>query len=126
MVFHVNRTKWKRQNQLRLEQLRHQASMDKEMLSSNDHNSNTSFRLFFKTIIFVLFFPTLEFPLSMIFVNLFLCCQFTAPTPMTSMTCCPSTSLPSFSPSSSCTFLTSAAAAAAIFRNVGYVHGCPL
>lgn len=28
-----SRTKWKRQNQLRLEQLRHQASVEKEILS---------------------------------------------------------------------------------------------
>lgn len=34
-----DRTKWKRQNQLRLEQLRHQATMDKDLLSPNDHNS---------------------------------------------------------------------------------------
>ncbi|XP_031626135.1 barH-like 2 homeobox protein [Contarinia nasturtii] len=79
------RTKWKRQNQLRLEQLRHQATIDKDILSSTgDHNTATS------------------------------------------MACCPPTSLSSFSAPNSCTFLTSAAAAAAIFRNVGYVHGCPL
>lgn len=33
------RTKWKRQNQLRLEQLRHQATIDKELISSVDHTS---------------------------------------------------------------------------------------
>ncbi|XP_055309429.1 barH-like 2 homeobox protein isoform X2 [Sitodiplosis mosellana] len=80
------RTKWKRQNSLRLEQLRHQATIDKDLLSSSDHNAID----------------------------------------VTSMSCCPTTSLPSFSATNPCTFLTSAAAAAAIFRNVGYVHGCPL
>lgn len=51
LTVRTNRTKWKRQNQLRLEQLRHQASMDKEMLSSSDHNSNMIFYFtrFFKT-----------------------------------------------------------------------------
>lgn len=36
------RTKWKRQNQLRLEQLRHQASMEKELISAADHSSMVS------------------------------------------------------------------------------------
>ncbi|XP_055846413.1 barH-like 2 homeobox protein [Episyrphus balteatus] len=74
------RTKWKRQNQLRLEQLRHQASLEKEF--SSDHANSAT------------------------------------------LGCCP-TSLSSFSSANPCTFLTSAAAAA-IFRNVSYVHGCPL
>ncbi|XP_055715488.1 homeobox protein ceh-1 [Phlebotomus papatasi] len=76
------RTKWKRQNQLRLEQLRHQASMEKDLIGSES--------------------------------------QLAQP----SISCCPTTSLSSFS-QSPCNFLTSAAAAA-IFRNVGYVPGCPL
>lgn len=42
-------------------------------------------------------------------------------TAATSMSCCPTTSLPTFSATNSC-FLTSAAAAAML----GYVHGCPL
>ncbi|XP_037916947.1 homeobox protein ceh-1 isoform X2 [Hermetia illucens] len=75
------RTKWKRQNQLRLEQLRHQASIEKELISS-EHSAAQA-----------------------------------------AMACCPTT-LSSFSPNP-CSFLTSAAAAA-IFRNVSYVHGCPL
>ncbi|XP_037934761.1 barH-like 2 homeobox protein [Teleopsis dalmanni] len=74
------RTKWKRQNQLRLEQLRHQASLEKEFASENGTSN--------------------------------------------ALGCCP-TGLSTFSPSNPCNFLTSAAAAA-IFRNVGYVHGCPL
>ncbi|XP_024080320.1 homeobox protein CHOX-7-like [Cimex lectularius] len=62
------RTKWKRQNQLRLEQLRQQAVVDKE--GGQQQNGD--------------------------------CCT-------------------SFQPP--CTFLSTAAA---IFRNVTYVHGCPL
>ncbi|EAT34920.1 AAEL012881-PA [Aedes aegypti] len=74
------RTKWKRQNQLRLEQLRHQATLEKELINNQEPTAN-------------------------------------------SMQCCP-TSLSSFS-QNPCNFLTSAAAAA-IFRNVSYAHGCPL
>lgn len=100
-------TKWKRQNQLRLEQLRHQATMDKELIPSIDHSSENKMNLFLG--------------------NFFFYCIFTicliAPV---SLSCCPTTSLPSFSASNSCTFLSSAAAAAAIFRNVSYAHGCPL
>ncbi|XP_046670301.1 barH-like 1 homeobox protein [Homalodisca vitripennis] len=66
------RTKWKRQNQLRLEQLRQQASVEKELL----HQPEAS--------------------------------------------CCAPYQTPS---SAACSFLTTAAA---IFRNVTYVHGCPL
>ncbi|KAJ9587032.1 hypothetical protein L9F63_019374, partial [Diploptera punctata] len=69
------RTKWKRQNQLRLEQLRQQASVEKELLHQ----------------------------------------------PESSATCCPT---PYQTPSpATCSFLTTAAA---IFRNVTYVHGCQL
>ncbi|XP_065092695.1 homeobox protein koza [Ochlerotatus camptorhynchus] len=74
------RTKWKRQNQLRLEQLRHQATMEKELINNQEPSAN-------------------------------------------SIQCCP-TSLSSFT-QNPCNFLTSAAAAA-IFRNVSYAHGCPL
>ncbi|XP_067636252.1 homeobox protein B-H2 [Eurosta solidaginis] len=74
------RTKWKRQNQLRLEQLRHQATLEKEFAGDG--------------------------------------------TSATALGCCP-TGLSTFSSTNPCNFLTSAAAAA-IFRNVGYVHGCPL
>ncbi|BES94000.1 unnamed protein product [Nesidiocoris tenuis] len=63
------RTKWKRQNQLRLEQLRQQAVSEKEAASQQS-----------------------------------------------SAECCPPFQPP-------CTFLSTAAA---IFRNVTYVHGCPL
>ncbi|XP_068082940.1 barH-like 1 homeobox protein [Anabrus simplex] len=72
------RTKWKRQNQLRLEQLRQQASVEKELLNSH-HNHHP-------------------------------------PEPP----CCPPYQSPS---SAACSFLTTAAA---IFRNVTYVHGCQL
>lgn len=84
-LFIYCRTKWKRQNQLRLEQLRHHSSLDKELMN----NSTTE----------------------------------TGSPQNTSMSCCPT----SFSTvtQSTCNFLTSAAAAA-LFRNAGYVHGCQL
>ncbi|KAH8415372.1 hypothetical protein KR222_005533, partial [Zaprionus bogoriensis] len=85
------RTKWKRQNQLRLEQLRHQATLEKDFAVQDGGGAGG--------------------PLG----------------------CCPSGLSSSFSAaaaaaaaaSNPCNFLTSAAAAA-IFRNVGYVHGCPM
>ncbi|KAF2904889.1 hypothetical protein ILUMI_01285 [Ignelater luminosus] len=77
------RTKWKRQNQLRLEQLRQQASVEKELLSTGALRS-----------------------------------------PEESVPCCPSTVLPRYGAQSPCSFLTTAAAA--IFHNVTYVHGCQL
>jgi BarH-like len=80
------RTKWKRQNQLRLEQLRHQANMEKEMISSENG----------------------------------------APTSAGGPQCCPTSLAASSFTQNPCNFLTSAAAAAAIFRNVSYVHGCQL
>ncbi|KAF7274019.1 hypothetical protein GWI33_013297 [Rhynchophorus ferrugineus] len=75
------RTKWKRQNQLRLEQLRHQASVEKELLNVSSLRKN-------------------EAP-----------------------TCCPP-NMPRYGAQSPCTFLSTAAAA--IFHNVTYVHGCQL
>ncbi|XP_055380530.1 barH-like 2 homeobox protein [Condylostylus longicornis] len=74
------RTKWKRQNQLRLEQLRRHASVEKERANSEQHPSAT--------------LPYCTAALS------------------------------SYS-SNSCTLLTTAAAAAAIFRNLSYDPGCP-
>ncbi|XP_050303797.1 barH-like 2 homeobox protein [Anthonomus grandis grandis] len=71
------RTKWKRQNQLRLEQLRHQTSVEKELLNVRK--------------------------------------------PTDQQICCPPVRYGAQSP---CSFLSSAAAA--IFHNVTYVHGCPL
>ncbi|XP_065170876.1 barH-like 1 homeobox protein isoform X2 [Atheta coriaria] len=76
------RTKWKRQNQLRLEQLRHQASVEKELISSGGLRGQ-------------------DVP-----------------------SCCPQTGLPRYGAQSPCSFLTSAAAA--IFHNVTYVHGCQI
>ncbi|XP_034489568.1 homeobox protein B-H1 [Drosophila innubila] len=84
------RTKWKRQNQLRLEQLRHQATLEKDFAVQENGAGGA-------------------------------------------LGCCPSGLSSSFSAaaaaaaaaSNPCNFLTSAAAAA-IFRNVGYVHGCPM
>ncbi|KAH8265142.1 hypothetical protein KR044_002088 [Drosophila immigrans] len=85
------RTKWKRQNQLRLEQLRHQATLEKDFVVQENGGGGGG------------------------------------------LGCCPSGLSSSFSAaaaaaaaaSNPCNFLTSAAAAA-IFRNVGYVHGCPM
>ncbi|XP_030569100.1 homeobox protein B-H1 [Drosophila novamexicana] len=85
------RTKWKRQNQLRLEQLRHQATLEKDFVVQENAAGGA-------------------------------------------LGCCPSGLSNSFSAAAAaaaaaagnpCNFLTSAAAAA-IFRNVGYVHGCPM
>ncbi|XP_060527375.1 barH-like 1 homeobox protein [Cylas formicarius] len=78
------RTKWKRQNQLRLEQLRHQASVEKELLNVTGLRKSTG----------------------------------------DPSSCCPPVSLQRYSAQSPCSFLTSAAAA--IFHNVTYVHGCQL
>ncbi|XP_022223470.1 barH-like 1 homeobox protein [Drosophila obscura] len=85
------RTKWKRQNQLRLEQLRHQATLEKDFGVPEGGGGGGG------------------------------------------LGCCPSGLSSSFSAaaaaaaaaSNPCNFLTSAAAAA-IFRNVSYVHGCPM
>ncbi|XP_063909216.1 barH-like 1 homeobox protein isoform X2 [Zophobas morio] len=78
------RTKWKRQNQLRLEQLRHQASVEKELMNAgnltNPAGDNTP--------------------------------------------CCQPAVIPRYGAQSPCSFLTTAAAA--IFHNVTYVHGCQL
>ncbi|XP_058177756.1 homeobox protein vab-15 [Anopheles ziemanni] len=99
------RTKWKRQNQLRLEQLRHQASLEKDLLSvaaavNPGHHPGQN-----------------EPPVGSVAVS-------------TNLQCCPTPSTLSvstaFVPSNPCNFLTSAAAAAVIFRNVSYAHGCPM
>ncbi|CAH1101750.1 unnamed protein product [Psylliodes chrysocephalus] len=78
------RTKWKRQNQLRLEQLRHQASVEKELLNSAGIRKSSG----------------------------------------DSPPCCPPNGMPRYTTQSPCSFLNSAAAA--IFHNVTYVHGCQL
>ncbi|KAF5273425.1 hypothetical protein FQA39_LY07442 [Lamprigera yunnana] len=78
------RTKWKRQNQLRLEQLRQQASVEKELLST----------------------VTLRSPDE------------------SAVPCCAPTGISRYGTQSPCSFLTTAAAA--IFHNVTYVHGCQL
>ncbi|KAB0802446.1 hypothetical protein PPYR_04632 [Photinus pyralis] len=76
------RTKWKRQNQLRLEQLRQQASVEKELLSTSLRNAEDG------------------------------------------VPCCAPTGITRYGTQSPCSFLTTAAAA--IFHNVTYVHGCQL
>ncbi|XP_012287102.2 homeobox protein ceh-31 [Orussus abietinus] len=89
------RTKWKRQNQLRLEQLRHQATVEKELLVRGvglHHGSIDAY------------------------------CPPYSQTPTSSH---PPPPTPPAAPSSASTaaFLSTAAA---LFRNVTYVHGCPL
>ncbi|KAK0077250.1 hypothetical protein PV325_004210 [Microctonus aethiopoides] len=87
------RTKWKRQNQLRLEQLRHQATVEKEFLVRG-------VGLHHGTI------DTYCPPYSQ-------SSPHPPPPPPTSAT----------SSASTAAFLSTAAA---LFRNVTYVHGCPL
>uniref|UniRef100_A0A182JEI4 Homeobox domain-containing protein n=1 Tax=Anopheles atroparvus TaxID=41427 RepID=A0A182JEI4_ANOAO len=100
------RTKWKRQNQLRLEQLRHQASLEKDLLSVAVATSVTPGHR-----------QQNDQPVGS-----------TAGGP--GLQCCPTPSALSvssaFVPSNPCNFLSSAAAAAVIFRNVSYAHGCPM
>lgn len=84
--FYLHRTKWKRQNQLRLEQLRHQASVEKELMSAG-----TAMRV-----------------------------SNEAAAAAAAAACCPTR----YATQSPCSFLTTAAAA--IFHNVTYVHGCQL
>ncbi|KAK0172271.1 hypothetical protein PV328_005610 [Microctonus aethiopoides] len=86
-------TKWKRQNQLRLEQLRHQATVEKEFLVRG-------VGLHHGTI------DTYCPPYSQ-------SSPHPPPPPPTSAT----------SSASTAAFLSTAAA---LFRNVTYVHGCPL
>ncbi|XP_057325554.1 homeobox protein GBX-1 isoform X2 [Microplitis mediator] len=89
------RTKWKRQNQLRLEQLRHQATVEKELLVRGvglHHGSIDA---------------------------------YCPPYSQTGNSPHPQPPPPPPAPSSASTaaFLSTAAA---LFRNVTYVHGCPL
>lgn len=53
--FFFNSTKWKRQNQLRLEQLRHQANLEKEMIS-NEHSGNLLTKQVYKRMEISIFF----------------------------------------------------------------------
>ncbi|KAG5866343.1 hypothetical protein JTB14_036712 [Gonioctena quinquepunctata] len=78
------RTKWKRQNQLRLEQLRHQASVEKDLMNVGGIRKSGG-----------------------------------EPPP-----CCPPPGIPRYDTQSPCSFLSSAAAA--IFHNVTFVHGCQM
>ncbi|KAL3278447.1 hypothetical protein HHI36_013768 [Cryptolaemus montrouzieri] len=79
------RTKWKRQNQLRIEQLRHHTTMEKELLNTASLRTTS---------------------------------------PPEPSACCPSSGISRFGNQSPCSFFSSAAAA--IFHNVTYVHGCQL
>lgn len=94
-VFHC-RTKWKRQNQLRLEQLRHQATVEKDLLVRSvglHHGSIDAY-----------------------------CSPYNTQT-QTSHPPPPPPPPPAPSTASTAAFLSTAAA---LFRNVTYVHGCPL
>ncbi|KAL6255022.1 homeobox protein pnx [Pogonomyrmex barbatus] len=89
------RTKWKRQNQLRLEQLRHQATVEKDLLvrSVSLHHSN---------------------------IDAY-CSPYNTQTQSNHPP--PPPPPPAPSTASTAAFLSTAAA---LFRNVTYVHGCPL
>ncbi|XP_043275567.1 homeobox protein GBX-1 [Venturia canescens] len=90
------RTKWKRQNQLRLEQLRHQATVEKELLVRGvglHHGSIDAY-----------------------------CPGAYTQTPNTNHQQQPPQP-PASTSASTAAFLSTAAA---LFRNVTYVHGCPL
>ncbi|XP_053675800.1 barH-like 1 homeobox protein [Anopheles nili] len=103
------RTKWKRQNQLRLEQLRHQATLEKDLINVASVTAGVLTPRHHQR-------PELT--------------ASTAPVTGTGIQCCqtsPALSVSSaFVSSNPCNFLTSAAAAAAIFRNVSYANGCPM
>ncbi|KAG5316328.1 PREDICTED: homeobox protein MSX-2 [Acromyrmex echinatior] len=90
------RTKWKRQNQLRLEQLRHQATVEKDLLVRSVGLHHSSMDAY--------------------------CSPYNSQTPTSHP--------PPPPPPSSATSTASTAAflstAAALFRNVTYVPGCPL
>ncbi|XP_015608571.1 homeobox protein SAX-1 [Cephus cinctus] len=92
------RTKWKRQNQLRLEQLRHQATVEKELLARGVGLHHASIDAYCP-------------PYSQ--------SQTASHPPAAAAPPAPA------APSSASTaaFLSTAAA---LFRNVTYVHGCPL
>ncbi|XP_011144763.1 barH-like 2 homeobox protein [Harpegnathos saltator] len=87
------RTKWKRQNQLRLEQLRHQATVEKELLVHGLHHGSID--------------------------------AYCSPYNAQTQTSHPPPPPPPPAPSTASTaaFLSTAAA---LFRNVTYVHGCQL
>ncbi|XP_074112623.1 uncharacterized protein LOC141536186 isoform X2 [Cotesia typhae] len=89
------RTKWKRQNQLRLEQLRHQATVEKELLVRSVGLHHGSIDAYCR-------------PYSQ---------TGNSPHPP------PPPPPPATSSASTAAFLSTAAA---LFRNVTYVHGCPL
>uniref|UniRef100_A0A182NQB7 Homeobox domain-containing protein n=1 Tax=Anopheles dirus TaxID=7168 RepID=A0A182NQB7_9DIPT len=97
------RTKWKRQNQLRLEQLRHQASLEKNLISvTNAGGCGLTPRHHQQA-------DSSTASAAPVARSGNQCCQ----TPPSLVVSSP------FVSSNPCSFLTSAAAAAAIFRNVG-------
>ncbi|XP_016837853.1 homeobox protein slou isoform X3 [Nasonia vitripennis] len=96
------RTKWKRQNQLRLEQLRHQATVEKELLVRGVGLHHGGIEAY--------------------------CPQVYSQSPPAAPSA-PSAQQPSVVPTPVPTTASTAAflsTAAALFRNVTYVHGCPL
>ncbi|XP_050455952.1 barH-like 2 homeobox protein [Cataglyphis hispanica] len=91
------RTKWKRQNQLRLEQLRHQATVEKDLLVRSvglHHGTIDAY-----------------------------CSPYNTQTQTSHPPPPPPPPPPAPSTASTAAFLSTAAA---LFRNVTYVHGCPL
>ncbi|XP_034934521.1 homeobox protein GBX-1 [Chelonus insularis] len=90
------RTKWKRQNQLRLEQLRHQATVEKELLVRGVGLHHTNIEAY---------------------------CPTYSQTAGSTHQPPPPPPPPVPTSASTAAFLSTAAA---LFRNVTYVHGCPL
>ncbi|KYM94987.1 BarH-like 2 homeobox protein [Cyphomyrmex costatus] len=94
--FHC-RTKWKRQNQLRLEQLRHQATVEKDLLVRSVGLHHSSMDAY--------------------------CSPYNSQTQTSHPPPLPPSSSSAASTASTAAFLSTAAA---LFRNVTYVPGCPL
>lgn len=94
------RTKWKRQNQLRLEQLRHQATVEKELLVRGLHHGG----------------------------GLEAYCPYPTSSGLQQQQQQSSTTTTAATAQAPTTASTAAflSTAAALFRNVTYVHGCPL
>lgn len=95
MAFFCIRTKWKRQNQLRLEQLRHQASVEKELLVRGVGLHPSSIEAY--------------------------CPSYGQSQATSHATTANQPQVPTTATTAA--FLSTAAA---LFRNVTYVHGCPL
>ncbi|KAJ8679795.1 hypothetical protein QAD02_015582 [Eretmocerus hayati] len=132
------RTKWKRQNQLRLEQLRHQASVEKELLARgvglHQHpGQHSSLGAYCPSPYAQSATSTTSHhqPLNSSGPSSSPSSATSGATtvpgsegsPVTGNTSIPGMLQPGCTSASTAAFLSTAAA---LFRNVGYVHGCPL